>query len=59
MGIVLTAAVYFIFGLIIGLILMTIGIGGIVYDNYKYNDPKSAEAIHKLYDVGKRFFDRR
>ncbi len=59
MGIIVTAAVYFIFGLIIGVILITIGIGGIVYDNYKYNDPKSVEAMHKLYDVGKRFFDKK
>lgn len=58
MGIIVTAAVYFIFGLIIGLILMTIGISGIVYDHCKYNDPKSTEAINKLYDVGKRFFGK-
>ena len=59
MGIIVTAAVHFIFGFIIGGILMTIGVSGIVYDHCKYNDPKSSEAVNKLYDVGKRFFGKK
>lgn len=58
MGIIVTAAVYFIFGFVVGAILMIVAVGGIVYDHCKYNDPKSAETIRKLYNVGKRFFDK-
>lgn len=59
MGIIVTAGVYFIFGFIVGSILMIVAVGGIVYDHCKYNDPKSTEAVNKLYDVGKRFFGKK
>lgn len=59
MGIILTAGMYFLFGLVIGVFLMSFVIGYVYYGYREFNEPNSKRAIDDLYDIGKAIHDIR
>lgn len=59
MGIIVTAGVYFIFGLIIGVFLMLFTIGYVFYGYREFNEPNSKRVVDDLYDIGKKIYDIR
>ena len=59
MGIILTAGIYFIFGLIVGAVFISIGIGYSYYKHCEFNDVNAKRAVDDLYIIGKRIHNIR
>lgn len=57
MGIIVTAGVYFIFGLIVGVLGMAFSIGCIFYKYHEFNEPDSKKAVENLYVIGKKAYE--